>query len=75
MLFAGSFSEPRWREALVVGAEKDWTQLAVCTKKAEEIGSGVCSFSFSGKIYCIFCLNAKCTSCMQHVPARMSNLE
>ena len=72
MLFAGSFSEPRWLEALVVGPEKDWTQLAVCAKKAEEIASGVCSFSFSGKI---FCLNAKCTSCMQHVPARTSNLE
>ena len=40
-------------------------------QEAEEIGSGVCSFSFSGKIYGIFCLNAKCTSCMQHVPARI----
>lgn len=51
VLLAESFPEPRWREALIVGAEKDWTQLVVRAKTAEEIVSGVSSFSISGKIY------------------------
>ena len=50
---SSDFSEPRWREALIVGVKGIWVQTLVQTSQKEVEDSGVSSCAVCDKCYCL----------------------